>query len=101
MQDSHVEKDVFGGVNRPEQGTFVMDPGLAKEPLCYQGTVTRCFCLNCGYSTELLPEAAEHLREAAGIADPINWADCYIEVDGCIICQKKHTKVSVHNIPIS
>ena len=60
------KNDIFGQMHKPKSnGNYLMDPELAKQPLRYEGSVIRCFCLGCGNSTELVPEGAEHLLKLA------------------------------------
>ena len=94
------KKDVLGQVHGPKStGNYIMDPELAKEPLHYEGSVIRCFCLGCGHSSELVPKGAEYLLKLANAETPPLWQIFYFEAKKCIVCSDDYEGVSLKKIP--
>lgn len=82
-----IKQDVLGKMVKPKTtGGFVVTPDQINNPLFYEGTVVRCFCVGCGYSTELSDGGAKKLAKIATVKHPINWNSYYFETKGCIVC---------------
>jgi hypothetical protein len=94
------KEDILGQIRKPKSGgNFIMDPVLAREPLHYDGSVIRCFCLGCGNSTELVPEGAEYLLKLAKAELPPLWQIFYFESKKCILCSDDYKDVVLKKIP--
>ena len=94
------KEDIFGQVQRPKSnGKYVMDVQLSKEPLHYEGSVIRCFCLGCGSSAELIPAAAEFLIKLAKAEMPPLWQIFYFEAEKCVVCSDDYKGVCLKKIP--
>jgi len=94
-----IKEDLLDAIQEPIiEDSFGISEDKIKEPLYYEGTAVRCFCLGCGTSTELLPEGAIHLAELAEVDIPLSWNNFYFVSQSCIICAKDYYEVNLKKI---
>ncbi len=93
------DKEVLGQTTKPKNvGGFVVTPEILNVPLSYEGTVVRCFCLGCGYSTELTNEGAQALLLLAEADIPSAWQGYYFQASHCMLCSKEYKDVSLKTV---
>jgi len=93
------KEDVLGQIVAPALGdNSGIDEEKLREPLYYDGSVVRCFCFDCGTSTELLQDGAEHLAKLSGAETPASWENFYFVSQGCVVCNKDYKNVILKEI---
>lgn len=85
------KKDILGQTEEIKTSNdFMITEEAINLPLKHNGTITRIFCLGCGFYAEISEKIAKELGGKLKIGEITTWNNYYFETDRCILCNESY-----------
>lgn len=99
MDNMKIEEGIFGKVDVIKNKNIGIKPEKILAPFAEADSAARMFCENCEGYYEIPQEAVEKLLSQTGAENNLKKGE-YICTDGCVVCNKERTHVSVKKIEV-